>query len=153
MMAWRVVDLTITQEKVFLEAIELARRKLARVLSCSLGSIEVTLGRGENGRVEPRFAVMLTPEERGGLTNAEIKDVVASVYWGVKQELAERLAHAGDRRETTKEESQEGTPKDDTEGVEVSADHHGGGSEGSPQEGAQAQDKDTSGVQDGVGVS
>lgn len=89
------IVLGITRDVVMMEIAELLRLKLAGIMKIDLPSIECSITVAK-GKVIPEINVDAHAAE--GLEHAQIKEVIQSVWWGVKAELEERLQDLGSRR-------------------------------------------------------
>lgn len=95
----------ITKQLVFLEIVELARLKIAKVLHIHPGSVAARI-RSAEGKAIPEFYV--AKDDCVGLNEAQIRQVIQTVYWNLKTELADRMAHIEDvRGESSPKEAQE----------------------------------------------
>ena len=104
------IVLGVTRDVVVMEIAELLRLKLANILKIDLPAIEcsITLAKG---KVIPEINVDANAAK--GLEHSQIKEVIQSVWWGVKAELEQRLQDLGSRRdkEEAKKEAGEAAPE------------------------------------------
>ena len=89
------IVLGITRDVVIMEIAELLRLKLAHVMKIGPNDIECSITVAK-GKVIPEINVNADAAE--GLDESQIKEVIQSVWWGVKAELEERLQDLGSRR-------------------------------------------------------
>jgi len=98
--------LGITRDVVVMEISELLRLKLAHILKIAPKHIECSITLMQ-GKVIPEINVDANAAE--GLEHSQIKEVIQSVWWGVKSEMEQRLQDLGSKRgkEEEKKETSE----------------------------------------------
>jgi len=90
------IVLGITRDVVFMEIAELIRLKLAHILKIHPNDhIECSITVAK-GKVIPE--IQINAGAADGLEASQIKEVIQSVWWGVKPELEQRLQDLGSRR-------------------------------------------------------
>ena len=90
------IVLGITRDVVFTEIAMLISLKLANILKIDPEHIGCSITVGQ-GRVIPEINVDANAAE--GLEASQIKEVIQSVWWGVKPELEQRLQDLGSKRD------------------------------------------------------
>ncbi len=86
----------LNRDVVLMEAVELARLKIAQALSCDPRLIDARIDL-KDGKPAPTFGV---PQEVvTDLPEADVREVLSSVYWGVRRELSERMEFLGTTRQ------------------------------------------------------
>jgi hypothetical protein len=89
------IVLGITRDVVFAEIAALIGLKLAHILKIDPEDITCSIALAK-GKVIPEIQVDGDAAE--GLEPTQIKEVIQSVWWGVKPELEQRLQDLGSRR-------------------------------------------------------
>jgi len=87
--------LGITTEVVNTEIVTLVRMKLSNILKISLDSIHCGI-LWHDGKVIPEINIETDSAE--GLSSDDIRQVIQSIWWGIKPELEERLRGLRTRR-------------------------------------------------------